>query len=432
MEPDRILPERAATPTNLMEDWKEHSLRQHVRAASNLQAALTSPVLHSPVGIPFHSVGVADIAQRSSRSIIGGLDWAAPSFASTSSATDILDASNASLLAESGVFSTFDSRKLSREALNAHWNNMPTTIRDAVFGHGEVSADVHKSLDEMFLPALAHQVLSQALPSSGLFAPSNALLRLKLIEAMHSQLDKLHAHEKTHFELRTWLQSMQDFLLNNSNNGAAEIVDFPSAKCTSQLQISQLTDLLRRTSVVFRTDESSKVGDNETRAIECVATFLVHPASENTTKMITSLPRSKKRGVEGDVKTSGLEKHWALPTEGSEPKTITLSCILNTRDSNQLSLKEHHHFQVDLGENGEVSLYSYTYPDNPLIDADSVGELLRSLKARLLDGAPAGDSDVDFSITDTQFLTFLTLVFCPDTAPEFVVRKFARCLEPHH
>jgi hypothetical protein len=79
---------------------------------------------------------VADIAQRSSRSIIGGLDWAAPSFASTSSATDILDASNASLLAESGVFSAFDSRKLSREALNAHWNNMPTTIRDAVFGHG--------------------------------------------------------------------------------------------------------------------------------------------------------------------------------------------------------------------------------------------------------------------------------------------------------
>jgi hypothetical protein len=220
--------------------------------------------------------------------------------------------------------------------------------------------------------------------------------------------------------------------LKNTKTEAAGVVDFPAATCTSQLQISQLTDLLRRTSVVFRADESSKIGDNETRSVECVVTFFVHPSSESTRKRITSLPRSKKRGAEGDVKNSGIEKHWALPTEDAEPKSITLSCILNTTGSNQLSLKEHHHFQVDLGDNGEVSLYSYTYPDNPLIDTDSVGELLHALKARLLDGAPAGDSDVDTSITDTQFLTFLTLVFCPDVAPEFVVRKFAGCLEAHN
>lgn len=30
-------PERAPTPTNLLDEWKEHSLRQAVRAATNLQ-----------------------------------------------------------------------------------------------------------------------------------------------------------------------------------------------------------------------------------------------------------------------------------------------------------------------------------------------------------------------------------------------------------
>lgn len=58
---------------------------------------------------------------------------------------------------------------------------------------------------------LSSHLLNRALPAGGLFSPSNTMMRLKLIEAMIAQLDKLHAHEKTHAELRAWIQSMSEY-----------------------------------------------------------------------------------------------------------------------------------------------------------------------------------------------------------------------------
>lgn len=99
--------------------------------------------------------------------MLGGLDWAAPSFGSGGTAsTDLLETSNSSMLAESGVFSALDARKLSREKLNEHWNNLPTTVRDAVFGPGYT----HKIWNS---PSLEHLISTLAIDFSR--APTAAL-----------------------------------------------------------------------------------------------------------------------------------------------------------------------------------------------------------------------------------------------------------------
>lgn len=219
------------------------------------------------------------------------------------------------------------------------------------------------------------------------------------------------------------------FLLHKALSGTAGIVDFPSATCTSQMQVTQLTDFLRRTAIVFRIDQSGSSAENDTRSVECVATVLLNPPSPQTREQIQALQRSKKRGPDGDVKDSSFESYWGLAPGADGTYSLSLSCVLNSRDTDQLSLKEHHHFQMDLGESGQIEMFSYSFPDDPLIDTERVGNHIRALKQRLLDGGPSGDSDVDANITDTQFLTFLTLIFCPDNTPEFLVRKFSRCLE---